>query len=103
LELTLGHQLIARYRLPISVTLTFFVDVRYMLFAIFTAVKSEPEIVLAVKWRPTAKMTSPFDSLPPISYRRFAEIYHLSLTVHKLLECFDLAEKFGSKFQNMRF
>ena len=66
-----------------------------------------PEVVLAARWRPRAKMTSPFDSptpiLSPILYRLSVGIFRLSLTVQKLFECIDLAGNLASRFQNYGF
>ena len=50
---------------------------------------------MAARWRPIAKMMSPFDSPTQILYKLSLEIFSLSLTVQKLFECIDLAGKFG--------
>jgi hypothetical protein len=42
------------------------------------------EVVLAARWRPKAKMMSPFDFPIPILYRLSVEIVRLCLTVQKL-------------------
>ena len=39
----------------------------------FYSLKIEPEVVLAARWRPKAKMMSPFDSPNPILYGRFTK------------------------------
>jgi hypothetical protein len=45
----------------------------------FYRVKIGPEVVLATRWRPEAKMTSLFDSPTPIMYRLSVEIFrHVS-------------------------
>ena len=62
-----------------------------------------PEVVLAARWRPKEKISSPFDSLTPTLYRHFAEIFRLSLTVQKLFECIYLAGNLASRFQNLEF
>ena len=69
----------------------------------FYSLKIGPEVVLAARWRPTPKMTSPFDSPTPILYRLSVEIFRLSLTVQKLFECIDLAGNLASRFQNLGF
>jgi hypothetical protein len=50
-------------------------------------------VVLAARWRPKAKMMSPFDSPTPILYRLPVEMLRLSLTVQKLFCVFGW--KFG--------
>ena len=69
----------------------------------FYGFKIGPEVALAARWRPKAKMTSSFDSPSPILYRRSVEIFCLSLTVQKLFECIDLAGNLASRFQNLGF
>jgi hypothetical protein len=63
----------------------------------FYLVKIGPEVVLAARWRPEAKMTSPFDSPTLILYRLSVENFRLSLTIQKLFMCvyFAAAWKFG--------
>jgi hypothetical protein len=58
---------------------------------------------MAVRWRPTAVMASPFDFTTQILYRQSVEIFRLSLTVQKLFECTDLAGNFAFRFQNLGF
>ena len=65
--------------------------------------KIGPEVALAARWRPKAKMTSSFDSPTPILYRRSVENFSLSLTVQKLFECIDLAGNLASRFQTLGF
>ena len=69
----------------------------------FYVVKIGPEVVLAARWRPKAKMTSPFDSPTPILYRLSVEIFRLSLTVQKLFMCVYLAGNLASRFRNLGF
>ena len=54
------------------------------------------EVVLTARLRPTAKMTSSFDSATPI-------LFHLSLTVEKLFERIDLAGNSAYWFQYLGF
>ena len=63
----------------------------------------EPEVILAARWRPKAKMMSPFDSPTPILYGLSVENFRLSLTVQKLFECIDLAGNLALRFQNLGF
>jgi hypothetical protein len=61
------------------------------------------EVVLAARWRPKSDITSRLDSLTPILCRRSIEMFSLSLTVQKLLECIDLAGNLAFRFQNLGF
>ena len=65
--------------------------------------KIGPEVVLAARWRPKEKITSPFDSPIPNLYRLSVEIFRLSLIVQKLFVCIDLAGNLASPFQNVGF
>ena len=67
----------------------------------FYTLKIGPEAVLAARWRPKEKITSPFDSPTPTLYRLSVEIFRLSLTVQKLFECIDLAGNLALRFQNL--
>jgi hypothetical protein len=60
-----------------------------------------PEVVLAARWRPKERMTSPFESPTPIFYRLSIQIFRLSLTVQKLFGCIDLAGNLASRLQNL--
>jgi hypothetical protein len=69
----------------------------------FHSFKFGPEVVLAARWRPSAKMTSPFESPTPILYRVSVEVFRLSLTVQKLFVCIYLAGNLVSGFRNLGF
>ena len=58
---------------------------------------------MAARWRPKAKMTSPFDSPIQILYRLSVEIFRLSLTVRKLFECVEFGWKIGIPAPNLGF
>jgi hypothetical protein len=69
----------------------------------FYSFKIGPEVVLAARWRPKAKMTTPFESPAPIWYRLSVENFRLCLTVQKLLVCIYLTGNLASPFQNLGF
>ena len=62
-----------------------------------------PEVVLAARCHPKAEVTSPFDSLTHILYRRSVGMFLLYLTVEKLFERIDLAGNPAFLFQNLGF
>jgi hypothetical protein len=61
--------------------------------------KIGPEVVLAARWRPTAEITSPFDSSTLILYWPSVKIFRLSLTIQKLFQCIDSAGNLAFRFQ----
>jgi hypothetical protein len=61
------------------------------------------EVVLAVRWRLAAKLQSPFGSMTTILCKWSIEISHLSLTLGKLFDCFDLTGNLTIRFQSMQF
>jgi hypothetical protein len=65
--------------------------------------KIGPDVIFATKWRPKAKMMSPFDSPTLILYRLSVETFRLCLTVHKLFVCIYLAGNLAFRFQNLGF
>jgi hypothetical protein len=69
----------------------------------FYRVKIGPEVVLAARWRPKAKMMSPFDSPTPILPRLSVKMFRLSLTVQKLFVCICLSGNLASRFRNLGF
>ena len=82
----------AKFKLVSFCTLIFAVFVKHICVSRyqFTNVNhhtgNEPEVVLAARWLPKEKITSPFDSPTPTLYRHSVEIFRLSLTVQKLFE-----------------
>jgi hypothetical protein len=72
-------------------------------FRVFYSFKIGPEVVLASRGHPKAKMTSPFDAPTPILYRLSVESFRLSLTVQKLFVCIYLAGSLASLFKNLGF
>jgi hypothetical protein len=89
---------------PVSVTLKFFVSISNVSHVIrdFYTIKLRLEVVLVIRWRPKAEMTSQcsifrlqFCIVHPLNFfRQF-------LTVQKLFECLDLAGKLTFVLQNL--
>jgi hypothetical protein len=61
------------------------------------------EVALVARWRPEAKMTSPFNFSTLILCRLSVEIFRLCLAVQKLFVCIFLSGNLASRFQNVEF